>query len=374
MYKVLHINCSYLGTTLHQTMIEFLEKKDISNIVFVPTYDKNVAVIKPNDNVDVSECFKKYDRISFYYKQNKILKSLLEKYIDINEFNIIHAYTLFSDGNIAMSLNKTTGIPYIVAVRNTDVNAFFKYRPYLRKKGLEIMERASAIIFLSDAYKKQVYQKYIPNEKRESLLKKTIIIPNGIDPFWLINKQSNFIEFDNSKVIKLIYAGKIDSNKNIITTQKAIDILYDKGYKVQYTVVGKVIEKKLYHQIVKHKYTTVLEPVNKELLMKLYRSHHIFVMPSFTESFGLVYAEAMSQGLPVIYTNGQGFDGQFKEGEVGYSVNPTNPQEIAEKIIKITKNYNDFSTRSSENSSKFDWNKIVLKYGELYDISKNIEK
>jgi len=43
-------------------------------------------------------------------------------------------------------------------------------------------------------------------------------------------------------------------------------------------------------------------------------------MPSITETFGLVYAEALSQGLPVLYTRGQGFDRQFEEGEVGYAV------------------------------------------------------
>ena len=45
-------------------------------------------------------------------------------------------------------------------------------------------------------------------------------------------------------------------------------------------------------------------------------------MTSLGESFGLTYAEAMSQGVPVIYSKGQGFDGQFKEGVVGYHVDP----------------------------------------------------
>ena len=43
-------------------------------------------------------------------------------------------------------------------------------------------------------------------------------------------------------------------------------------------------------------------------------------MPSRYETFGLVYGEAMSQGLPIIYSKGQGVDGYFKEGTVGYGV------------------------------------------------------
>ena len=63
--KVLHINCNYIGTTLHQKMIEALEKQGISNDVFVPTYDKHSSVITVNENVTVSECFNKIDRLIF---------------------------------------------------------------------------------------------------------------------------------------------------------------------------------------------------------------------------------------------------------------------------------------------------------------------
>ena len=52
--RILHINCNYIGTTLHQLMIEHLDALGYDNQVFVPTYDKNIAVIKPNDNVYVS--------------------------------------------------------------------------------------------------------------------------------------------------------------------------------------------------------------------------------------------------------------------------------------------------------------------------------
>lgn len=35
--KVLHINCNYIGTTLHQLMIEELTRQGIENEVFVPS-------------------------------------------------------------------------------------------------------------------------------------------------------------------------------------------------------------------------------------------------------------------------------------------------------------------------------------------------
>lgn len=362
--KILHINCNYIGTSLHQIMIENLEKLGYENNVFVPTYDKNVSVIKVNSNVNVCECFNKWDRILFDYKQFKIYKAIQKEY-DIKKFNLIHAYTLFTDGNCARKLSKKYNIPYVVAVRNTDVNDFFRYMPHLRSRGIKIMLDAKAIFFLSESYKKQVFEKYVPKKYREMLSKKVYIIPNGIDDFWLKNipllKEKKF-----DKEIKFIYAGRIDKNKNIVTTQKAIQEFENRGYKVSFTVVGKIIDKKEFEKIRKNKFTNYIPAQSKEKLIELYREHDIFIMPSFTESFGLVYAEAMSQGLPVIYSKGQGFDGQFEEGIVGYRVNPYDKEEIVDASLKILKNYNIISNNCLKEVKKFFWTNLVKKYIEMY--------
>lgn len=45
----------------------------------------------------------------------------------------------------------------------------------------------------------------------------------------------------------------------------------------------------------------------------MFAESDIFVMVSHSETFGLVYIEALSQGLPILYTRGQGIDGTLKE-------------------------------------------------------------
>lgn len=364
--KVLHINCNYVGTTLHQKMIEKLDEKSVENKVFVPVYSKDIAVIKVNENVIVAECFKKWDRIWFDYKQKKIRKAL-EHVVNVKEFDILHAYTLFTDGNIALQMKKEYGIPYVVAVRNTDVNSFFRYRVNLRKRGVEILREAEAVFFLSSTYKQQVLEKYVPQNVREEIERKSKIIPNGIDDYWIKNVPEAKTGDSQRKEVNIIYAGRIDKNKNITSTQKALGILRKDGYDVRFTVVGKVADKQLFRRIERDRYTKYISAQPKEKLIGLYRKNDIFVMPSFQESFGLVYAEAMSQGLPVVYTRGQGFDGQFPEGTVGHSVAADAPREIADAIADILENMNRYSENAIAGSRKFQWDEITDGYLRIYE-------
>ena len=362
--RIFHINCNYIGTALHQIMINNLERLNYDNQVYVPTYDRNIAVIEPNKNVCVSECFKKWDRLVFDYKQSKIYKDIVSKF-NLSDYDCIHAYTLFTDGNCARKLSKKYGVPYVVAVRNTDVNTFLRWMPHLRNRGVQNMRDAQAVFFLSEAYKKQVFDEYVPQKYHEEISRKTYIIPNGIDDFWLGN-EAETPKMSDAKTLKLVYAGRIDKNKNIPTTQKAMEILRKEGYDVTLTVVGKVADKAEFDKIAQDNFTSYIPNQKKEELLKIYREHDVFVMPSFTESFGLVYAEAMSQGLPVVYSAGQGFDGQFKDGKVGYSVDAHSAESVAEGIKKVLKNYSAISAEVTECARKFKWSEIVHQYDKIY--------
>lgn len=361
--KILHINSNYILTSLHQKMIENLNSELLDNYVFSPIYYKRKGVILPKGNVKVVECFHKWHRYFFNIKQRHIIRAA-EKNYDIGSMKCLHAYTLFTDGNCARRLSNKYNLPYCVAVRNTDVNDFFKKRAFLRMRGIRILADAKRIFFLSGTYRDTVYHKYIPHTMINALEEKTVIIPNGIDDFWIKNVGQR--KKRKTEEVKLIYAGRIDKNKNIPSIQSAMEILRNNGIESELTVVGRVEDKNVFKKIKQNPYTTYYPSMDKEKLMRLYRENDIFVMPSHTESFGLVYPEAMSQGLPVIYTQGQGFDGQFPEGEVGYHVNADNIESIADGIKKILDNYEQISARCVLRACKFNWQDICKHYEMIY--------
>lgn len=369
--RVLHINISYIVSALHQTMIEHLNQTGVESKVFVPTYDKNRSIVDCKEYVTLSECFKKWDRLFYFKKQRKIISSALENY-DVSQFDIIHAYTLFTDGNVAMELSKQNGIPYVVAVRNTDLNDFFKKMVHLRAHGVKILRNASAVFFLSPVYRDAILEKYVPTVYREEIRRKSHIIPNGIDDFWhenIFDRDTSVIQkrIQESKVLKCIYAGGIDKNKNVELTLKALTELERDGWNCSLTAVGKIVDNTIYNQLIKYKQFKYVGQKKKEELIEFYRESDIFVMPSHTETFGLVYAEAMSQGLPIIYTRGQGFDGQFPEGEVGLSTDSNSSEELKDNLKKIIANYGSVSLASRKRAIKFNWNDIVIKYIRIYE-------
>ena len=363
--RILHINCNYVATTLHQLMIEELDALGIENEVFVPIHAEADIVIQPNNDVFVAKCFDKWNRYLFDLKQAKIIRCV-EKHYNVADFDLIHAYTVFTDGNCARVLSKKYNVPYVVAVRNTDVNTFFKKRVLLRNRGRKILQEASRVFFLSNAYQKEVIGTYVHKIKQQEIIKKSCVIPNGIDDFWFDHSFSQKRIIDKNNV-KLIYAGGIDKNKNITATLSAMEILRSNGIETTLTVVGKIVDRTIGEIIINNPHATYIEKQPKETLIDLYRKSDIFVMPSFHESFGLVYAEALSQGLPVIYSKGQGFDEQFENGYIGYAVDPKDPQSIADGILNAIHLYEPISDRCSKCVDRFNWDRITQKYQAVYE-------
>ena len=114
------------------------------------------------------------------------------------------------------------------------------------------------------------------------------------------------------------------------------------------------------------KCVTYLGALNKNSLLDAYRQSDVFIMLSHRETFGLVYAEAMSQGLPVIYTKNQGFDGQFDEGLIGFHSSPNKIEEIENIIIKVSENHKLLSFNASKYVRKFNWKVIAKRYDLIY--------
>ena len=363
-FRILHINSYLKDRTFYKGLFEEQIREGNKVMVFTPVpYGNRGKADSVGKYVNVEECYYQFERILFFLKQKKSIVRA-EKLYDFSSVDIIHAHSMCTNGYIAYRISKKYKIPYIITVRNGDLNNIYKKAIYLRPIFNKIIKHADKVVFLSESYKQDVVDNCVPVSMKKDLLEKSRVIPNGIDNFWIENV--NKFEHTIHKPLRLIYAGEINKNKNIETLVGVIKELNKETLNAKLTICG-TIKDELLEPLIKTKNVCYRGTVNKEKLKEIYRDNDIFVMVSKKEAFGLVYAEAMSQGLPIIYTKNQGFDKQFPEGQVGYHVECNSADEIISAIKQIANNYSELSSNCIRNVKKFRWMEIASLYGRLYN-------
>jgi glycosyltransferase involved in cell wall biosynthesis len=70
-------------------------------------------------------------------------------------------------------------------------------------------------------------------------------------------------------------------------------------------------------------------------VVEYYRAANLFVMPSYSESFGIGVLEAMAFGLPVIATRAGALPEVVRDGEMGCLVPPGDPKALAVAVTKL---------------------------------------
>jgi glycosyltransferase involved in cell wall biosynthesis len=370
---ILHICSDFSNQRIYNELITHLSQLNLEQTVYIPVRTEREIGKYKNHTLQLvhyrySQILKPFHRFLFHLKIRTVYKDLI-KNVEVSKINKTHAHFLFSDGAVALKLKKEKGIPYIVTVRNTDINVFYKYMYHLRVLGLEILQEAERIIFITPSYHWRLLDKYIAPKFHDELNLKISVIPNGVEHFWLNNSPKKKII--NKVVLKLLYVGDFSRNKNIRAIIKVIQKLNQQNINSSLTLVGGGGNE--HSEIMKMLKSDDFERVkflgridDRESLLKIYRSHDIFLMVSFKETFGIVYLEAMSQGLPVIYTKGQGIDGYFEDGSVGYSVNPNDVFDIISKIIKIKSRIEKIGASAIQESFRFNWQRISEEYLKLY--------
>lgn len=368
--NILHITNDYLGSSVYKELYFSLANENINQTIYCPvrnsTYFDSMTAQNQQTPYDVvfSSRMNKMFRFAFRTKIKFLFNDILKR-INFNQIEIIHATTLFSDGALAYMLFKRYKTPYLVTVRNTDLNLFLRYMFYLRPLGLEILRNAKQIVFISPVYLKRFEEHSYIKEYFPELQRKTVVIPNGINSFWINNyaKKKETL----SKPIRLLFIGKFARGKNVKNLIKAVDQLVKLGGLFELNLVGGGGDNGKIVQIIKEK-TFIRyhgKIYDKQKLKAIMRLCDIFVMPSKNETFGLVYIEALSQGLPVIFTKNEGIDGLY-DRTIGETVDSSDVKSIINAIQMIAGNYHKYSFSPQQIANNHNWDRIAKEYLSIY--------
>ena len=306
------------------------------------------------------------DKIWFSRKVSKYT-SLLSTIPDRHRFNVSHAHSLYSDGVAAHRLWKTQGIPYIVTIRHTDLAIFSRFFIHLRGQARDVIKNASHVIFVNKNYP----------AKLAELLNLTLdptkysVIRNGMNEYWF-QEQAAFTP-DEKGCIRILSVAEVLPRKNHATLIKAVR-KHNKDRQtgepdMHLTVIGRCDG--AYGKRLKARYQSDDINFTGKLPFDQIASHmgrsDVFALLSKPENFGVAYAEAVAQGLPVIYTREQGFDGWVDDGYWGHACSSHNVDEFLQKVLSIGANNRLSPEAQAKARELFDWNTIASDIRQLYD-------
>lgn len=158
-----------------------------------------------------------------------------------------------------------------------------------------------------------------------------IHIPNSIES--LPKKVSSL------KEKRLVSVGRLSPEKGFIDLLKVYNILQNECPDWCLDIVGDGVEKSnLEEYIKKHSLTNVTLHgfQGKEYIDDLLDKSSIYIMTSFTESFGIVLLEAMSHGVPCIaYDSAEGAREIISSGDNGFLIKNRNIDAMVLKIKNL---------------------------------------
>lgn len=357
---------------VHQQQILFICKyffdsavhNQLINNLCTVTSSKSTVFIA-SDKVDI---VKTNTRSIFYnYKFPPLCKYFLlfrsilsfiyiKKITNLNSFSYIFCHSLVVDGLIGFLIYLFTKKPYVLMIRQTDLYFYHKYFFHFRLIYLFIVKQSCCIGFTSFALRDKFLSIY--GNKYSTKLK---VWPNGVDKIWLDNNSpSNIINSHTSHIKRVIFVGRYNKNKNLLNLYSSVKELNSNEIIVELHFVGgssaalfKMLRLNILPDwIVNH---GILE---KGSISNLFDLSDCLCVPSFRESFGLVYIEALSRGIPVIYSKGQAIDKFFDKHT--FPVNPKSITSISRAITcaistpRVFVDISNFNWRSISKNIKID--------------------
>jgi glycosyltransferase involved in cell wall biosynthesis len=198
-------------------------------------------------------------------------------------------------------------------------------------------------------------------------LLKTCVIPNGVDV------PSDLHPSERTADLRMLFLGRLHPIKGIECLLKACSNLsarVDLRWRLSIAGGGDAAYVAQIRQQISslglQERVSMIGPVTGEGKQKLFEDSDLVIVPSHSESFGLVVAEALAHGVPVIASKGTPWSGLERKG-CGLWVD-NDPEALANAIRKISAMpLRDMGLRGRDwMQREFTWDSIAKRMLDLY--------
>lgn len=221
----------------------------------------------------------------------------------VRDHDVVHIHALFSFSSVAAAwVARWRGVPYVIRPLGTlAAYGVSRRRPWLKRLSLRLIEapvlrHAAAVHFTSEAESQDV--------AALGLSCRGVVIPLAVD------RLAEAARVPDGERMTLLFLSRLDPKKNLETLLEALAILVRRGVPAFLRIAGAGAP--AYEQGLRARAAALmledrvcwLGEVDGAAKEAAWASADVFVLPSFTENFGIAAAEAMAAGLPCVLAPG----------------------------------------------------------------------
>jgi glycosyltransferase involved in cell wall biosynthesis len=321
------------------------------------------------------------DRVQIHYCRSGVMRrlfwspSLYARCSDIvSGFDAVHLHTVFQFPTWAgAQAASKAGVPYVLSPRGMLVGELIERRNAVTKRvWIQLVERrnlrrAAAIHVTSEEERRAI-------EDLGLALARTAVIHNGVDS--PMSFSPNTVSAD---VRRLVAAGFDVLSFGRISWKKGLDRLIRSMAEMQRPTVliagpseDGLAERlrKLAEQCgISDRVLLLPRQVTGPDKEALFAAARLFALPSLSENFGNVVAEAMIRGLPVVVTAGVGAAEVLVESGGGV-VAPSDPKGFAAIVSELLGSHERRAFMAAAGAAyareRLSWNSIARRFEDLY--------
>ena len=258
----------------------------------------------------------------------------------VRDFDVVHIHALFSFTSLAAGLMaRGRGVPYVIRPLGTlAAYGMNQRRPWLKRLSLTLVEgpllrRASAVHFTSQSELDEAASLGIPL--------RSVVVPLAVeeerpgDPHDLIREHPILAHRRT-----VLFLSRLDPKKNVESLLQAIAALKALQGEPVLLMAGDgdpahvASLKTLAASLGIDQSVIWLGHVEGARKAAVLAAADVFVLPSFSENFGLAAAEAMLAGLPCVLARGVAIAGDVQQAGAGLAVAP-DPGSLARALVQV---------------------------------------
>ena len=334
------------------------------------TYSQPVRLALLNPNVHYHEVNVPEYPLFHYQPYELALSSKLVDMVKLYKIEVLHVHYAIPHayaGYMAKQMLKDEGIdiPMVTTLHGTDITLVGNH-PFYKPAVTFSINKSDFVTSVSQSLKEDTLKLFnIKNEIQ--------VIPNFIELDKIKKEdkspcQRSVMANDEERIITHI------SNFRKVKRIPDIIAIFNKIQKeipAKLMMVGEGPEKEKAEQLCRELgiQDKVIFFGNSNEIDTILCQTDLFLLPSKTESFGLVALEAMACGVPVISSNAGGLPEVNKDSFSGYLSEVGDVDSMANNALKILRNQTDldqFKNNALITAQQFDIKKILPLYEDLY--------